>query len=122
MRVHFNIMRDKVTRQCPQTTTFEEKGEPKQIRTEVLLLTARPNGLHGPTEKPGAIYTDAGTSPQGGKFLLLLLLFFCQSRVQTYASTLFGRTKIPHTLTGLGSAGPADAVPYPGKATQISHN
>ena len=29
---------DKVTRQCPQTTT--EKGEPKQIRTEVPLLTS----------------------------------------------------------------------------------
>ena len=32
---HFNnvfiIVRDKVTRQCPQTTTFEVKGEPKQI-------------------------------------------------------------------------------------------
>ena len=26
-------------RQCPQTTTFEEKGEPKQIQTEVPLLT-----------------------------------------------------------------------------------
>ena len=38
---HFNvslIVRDKVTRQCPQTTTFEEKGEP--IRTEVPLLPA----------------------------------------------------------------------------------
>ena len=33
-------VRDKVTRQCPQTTTFEEKGEPKQIRTEVPLLTS----------------------------------------------------------------------------------
>ena len=33
-------MRDKVTRQCPQTTTFEEKGEPKRVRTEVLLLTS----------------------------------------------------------------------------------
>ena len=35
---HFNvslIVRDKVTRQRPQTTTFEEKGEPKRIRTEV---------------------------------------------------------------------------------------
>ena len=32
---------DKVTRQCPQTTTFfEEKGEPKRYRTEVLLLTS----------------------------------------------------------------------------------
>ena len=39
---HFNvslIVRDKVTRQCPQTTAFEEKGKPKQIRTEVPLLT-----------------------------------------------------------------------------------
>ena len=37
----FIIVRDKVTRQCPQTTTFEVKGEPKrQIRTGVLLLTS----------------------------------------------------------------------------------
>ena len=38
---HFNvslIVRDKVTRQCPKITTFEEKGEPKRIRTEVPLL------------------------------------------------------------------------------------
>ena len=33
------IVRGKVIRQCPQTT-FEEKGEPKQIRTEVPLLTS----------------------------------------------------------------------------------
>ena len=40
---HFNvslIARDKVTRQCPQTTIFEEKGKPKWIRTEVPLLTS----------------------------------------------------------------------------------
>ena len=40
---HFNvplIVRDKVARQCPQTTTFDEKGEPKQIRTEVPLPTS----------------------------------------------------------------------------------
>ena len=41
---HFNVsllvVRDKVTRQCPQTTTFEEKGEPKRIRTEVLPLAS----------------------------------------------------------------------------------
>ena len=39
---HFNVsltVRDKVTRHCPQTTTFEEKGKPKRIRTEVSLLT-----------------------------------------------------------------------------------
>ena len=40
---HFNvsvIVMDKVTGQCPQTTTFEEKGEPKRYRTEVLPLTS----------------------------------------------------------------------------------
>ena len=32
---------DKVTRQCPQTTNhFEEKGEPKRYRTEILPLTS----------------------------------------------------------------------------------
>ena len=35
------IVRDKVTRQRPQTTTFfQEKAEPKRIRTEVPLLTS----------------------------------------------------------------------------------
>ena len=29
-----------MTRQCPQTTTFEERGEPKRYRTEVLPLTS----------------------------------------------------------------------------------
>ena len=41
--IRFNVpstVRDKVTRQCPQTTTFEEKGEQNQIRTEVPLLTS----------------------------------------------------------------------------------
>ena len=45
---HFNvslIVRDKVTRQCPQTTVFEEKGGPKRIRTEVPLLTSLTNAL-----------------------------------------------------------------------------
>ena len=47
---HFNvslIVRDKVIRQCPQTTTcFEEKGEPKRYRTEVILLTSLTAGQH----------------------------------------------------------------------------
>ena len=51
---HFNvslIVRDKVTRQCPQTTILKVKGEPKQIRKPRSLclpayrLTARPNRL-----------------------------------------------------------------------------
>ena len=40
---HFNvslIVKDKVTRQRPQTTTFEEKGGPMRIRTEVSLFTS----------------------------------------------------------------------------------
>ena len=55
---HFNvslIVRDKVTRPCPQTTTFAEKGEPKQIRTEVPLLTARPNRLSGTSSLEGEL-------------------------------------------------------------------
>ena len=38
-------MRDKVTRQCPQFTAFEEKGEPKRNRTEVPPLTSLTNAL-----------------------------------------------------------------------------
>ena len=42
---HFNLIfhnceGQKITRQCPQTRTFEEKGKPKRIRTEVPLLTS----------------------------------------------------------------------------------
>ena len=40
---HFNvslIVRDKVIRQSPQTTTVEEKGESKQNQTKGLLLTS----------------------------------------------------------------------------------
>ena len=50
---HFNvslIVRDKVTRPCPQTTTFEEKGEPKRYRTEcpsAYQPTALPLGQTG---------------------------------------------------------------------------
>ena len=34
------IVKDKVTRQCPQTTTFfQGKGKPKRNRAEALLLT-----------------------------------------------------------------------------------
>ena len=37
---HNITVRDKVTRQCPQTTIFEEKGELKRIQTKVPLLTS----------------------------------------------------------------------------------
>ena len=46
---HFNIsliVKNKVTRQGPQTATYEGKGEPKRIRTEDRLLTSlTPNDL-----------------------------------------------------------------------------
>ena len=51
---HFNvslIVRNKVTRQCPQATTFQEKGEPKPVSNrgpsayQPTRLTARPNRL-----------------------------------------------------------------------------
>ena len=59
---HFNvslIVRDKVTRQCPQTTTFEEKGEPKRpVSTRspsAYRLTARPNwGADGDVRQSGS--------------------------------------------------------------------
>ena len=44
---HFNvalIVRDKATRQCPQTTALEKKGEPKRYRTDVPLAY-QPNAL-----------------------------------------------------------------------------
>ena len=45
LALRWALVRDKVTRQCPQTTTFQEKGEPKRIRTEVPLLQYQPNAL-----------------------------------------------------------------------------
>ena len=39
------IMRDKVTKQCPHTTNFEVKGDPKQIRTKIPLLASLTNAL-----------------------------------------------------------------------------
>ena len=46
------IIRDKVTRQCPQTTTFEEKGELKRIRTGVALHNSlMPYRLARPTHR-----------------------------------------------------------------------
>ena len=43
---HYGIMKDKVTRQCPQNHNLsEEKGEPKRNRTEALLSAYQPNAL-----------------------------------------------------------------------------
>ena len=47
---HFNvslIVRDKVTRQCPETTTCEEKGEPKRISSSFMLPFHHARGKTG---------------------------------------------------------------------------
>ena len=71
---HFNvslIARDKVTRRRPQTTTFEEKGEPKRIGTEVPLLTSLTNALPlGQTGSPQPVrfiyqVNTCGSAPSG---------------------------------------------------------
>ena len=67
---HFNvslIVRDKVTRQCPQTTTFEEKGEPKRKSSRspsAYQPNALPPGQTGSRccRKDGyTIYCEEGT-------------------------------------------------------------
>ena len=62
---HFNaslIVRDKVTRQCPQTTDFEEKGKPKRNRAEVLLLTSlKPLLTGGTASVPNLLLTVGRT-------------------------------------------------------------
>ena len=50
-------MSDEVPRQCPQTATFEEKGEPKQIRTNVPLLTSQANTL--PLSQTGSLGVES---------------------------------------------------------------
>ena len=70
---HFNvslIVRDKVTRPCPQTTTFEEKGEPKRIRTEVPLRTSLTpyrwaKAAHVTPLMGHSLYTHFNASPSG---------------------------------------------------------
>ena len=58
---HFNvslIVRDKVTRQCPQTTTFLKRKqsrsgiEPRSFRLPAYRLTARPNRLSRTAMRP----------------------------------------------------------------------
>ena len=70
---HNTIVRGKVTGQCLLTTTFEEKGQPKRIRTEVpllyaLQLTARPNRFtRTNTACRESLYRHATTGPYLGE-------------------------------------------------------
>ena len=51
------IVRDEVTRHCPQTTTFEEKGEPKRNRA-AALSAYQPNAL--PLGQTGSMAPQCG--------------------------------------------------------------
>lgn len=45
---HFNVLLNvvgKVTRECPETTTFEENGNLKRTRTDVLSTDYQTNTL-----------------------------------------------------------------------------
>ena len=69
---HFNVSltaRDKVTRQCPQTTTFEENREPTRYRTEVVLLTSlTPYRWAKPAHKTTATRADSRSVFAGKAF------------------------------------------------------
>ena len=73
---HFNVsltVRDRVTRQCPETTIFEEKGEPKRIRTEVPLLpNLTPCQTSSPVPSSAEGYIRAGMGGKGGAQCLLV--------------------------------------------------
>ena len=65
---HFNVslnVRDKVTRQCPQTTTFEENREPRLIRTEVPLLNSLALGQPGSLQCSIQMHSCLSHSRQG---------------------------------------------------------
>ena len=58
---HFNIsliVRDKVTREYPQTTAFEEKGKTKRLRTEAHTHTHTHARTHARTRARTHTYTD----------------------------------------------------------------
>ena len=42
---------DRVTRQCPQAATFDERGEPKRNRTQVVFFLSAGPSLSLPLEK-----------------------------------------------------------------------
>ena len=76
---HFNVSYLKklgtVTKQCPQTTTSEEKGEPKRIRTEVPPLTSL------------TIYRQAKPAHQFQGFKVLLSFLPLGDRKRSYIRT-----------------------------------
>ena len=106
------IVRDKVTKRCPQTTTFEEKGEPKRIRTEVPLLTSLTIALplgHTGSRVPAVAkilqFTSASPVPRHVVFGSLILFF--PLSVQRSCRSCDGVTFLPDRRThpSLASSG-----------------
>ena len=60
-------VRDKAARQYPQTTTFEEEGEPRRIRTEGPLLTSlTPYRWAKPAPTQDDDFDGSSTTERGG--------------------------------------------------------
>ena len=89
-----SIVRDKVTRRCPETTTFlKRKEKPKRNRTEVLLLTSlMPCRLAKPVHKEeGRTRRTGGT----GSSLALAARPSCTSKMPCSLSDLSLSHHIP---------------------------
>ena len=95
-------MRDKVTRQCPQTTTFEEKGELKRIRTVGSLLTSlTPYRWAKPAHKAGkAKLTAANVTARTEPTLTCIIggschkYYFCRDNSFVATNTSFVATNV----------------------------
>ena len=94
----FNVsltVRDKVTRQCTQTTPFEEKGEPKRIRTEVPPLTSlRPVLNWANICSPNILRTLRRTMIRFLIELLVRRIWFGQSKLYFILNWLVMRCKL----------------------------
>ena len=95
---HFNvslIVENKVTRQCPQTTTSEEKGEPKRNRTEVPLLTSLKPVLNWANVcSPNILRTLRRTMIRFLTELLVRQIWFGQSKLYFVLNWLVTRCKL----------------------------
>ena len=93
--------RDKDTRQCPQTTTLEEKGDPKRIRTEVLLLQYQPNVL--PLGQNGSLshthtHTHTHTKAMLGAWTYICCVFPAKCRLQRFTNNKATTTHVVRCL------------------------
>jgi len=82
------VVRDKVTRPCPQTTTFEEKGEPKPKRRKESRSGIKPRSFRLPaayrfTARPNRLSELLIMSP-GASFINRALMSVTHRLVQRH--------------------------------------